>query len=431
MHNPWLIYSFVFFIANCKRSFHVRHNPHLTVIIFIVAFPRIEILTESAKTFIRRIIMRRYHIVLMSVGVLFANLSFANDSLDAEVHHDPGFWTEQRMRDARPIPFPTADFTRAQPILDPELQRAISESKGVESQDAAPPTVKIKPDYKRRLFVPKPESQIEPGSALVPFEAGTSNFPFTSSLVFPMYGGEAWQYSADFRGPYRKVGLLQFSVPGSTATCTAAVIHYNVILTAGHCVHSGNGNVSGYYANFQFIPAFRDGFAPYRVWEAEWINTTPEWFFGGGKAPNPADFAVIVLKEQSGSRVGDVVGKFGWQTNSLAGNHVTMLGYPASLDGGNRMHRVDSQSMQMLGPTNVIFGTDMTQGSSGGPWIQNFGKLSVGQTGGTNPGRNRIVGVTSSGPEASFMAAQSSVLSDSFIALYQWACDKNPRNCNL
>jgi V8-like Glu-specific endopeptidase len=212
--------------------------------------------------------------------------------------------------------------------------------------------------------------------------------------------------------------------------CSAAVIKPRVVLTAGHCVHSGDGTQNGWFTNFLFVPAFRDGVAPYGVWNWSVTATTGEWFSGGGTVPNEADYAVIVVTDSNGYRLGDITGWFGWQTNSLYPNHVTMLGYPCNLDSCQKMHQVDSESFGVQEPNTVVYGADMGGGVSGGPWIQNFGPKSVGQIGGPSPGRNRVVGVTSYGPiDGGYMYLGSSVLDDRFVNLLNLACEKAVGNC--
>jgi hypothetical protein len=45
------------------------------------------------------------------------------------------------------------------------------------------------------------------------------------------------------------------------------------------------------------------------------------------------------------------------------------------------MHQVDSASFRATDEDTVLYGLDMTGGSSGGPWVENFGVQAAGQTG--------------------------------------------------
>ena len=92
--------------------------------------------------------------------------------------------------------------------------------------------------------------------------------------------------------------------------------------------------------------------------------------------------------------------------NATAGA-VTQLGYPVAIDSGYQMERTDSfgKFIQTSGANgkvlkNTQLGSAMTGGSSGGPWIANFGTRPI-ITGSASLGSlsvsNTIIGVTSWG----------------------------------
>jgi hypothetical protein len=107
------------------------------------------------------------------------------------------------------------------------------------------------------------------------------------------------------------------------------------------------------------------------------------WNNTGGALPNNGDFGLIVLQDQSFSggvpvNVKKKVGaSFTAVTNNLASTHVTILGYPCNFDSCNIMQRNDSSDQRAgtiaAGNNAFEYGSDMTGGSSGGPWVQNFG----------------------------------------------------------
>src|SRR4029453_2045217 len=83
---------------------------------------------------------------------------------------------------------------------------------------------------------------------------GTSGARFTSSRLIPA------TTTTDQAYPYPVIGKLFFTIPGAgNYVCSAAVISYRLIATAGHCVASGNGD---YYTNFSFVPALRNRSGP-------------------------------------------------------------------------------------------------------------------------------------------------------------------------
>jgi hypothetical protein len=119
------------------------------------------------------------------------------------------------------------------------------------------------------------------------------------------------------------------------------------------------------------VPAYRDGSAPYGVWTGTTAAVTPAWATGDGAVPHEADYAIIEVDDQIVNedlkRIGDVVGTLGIQTQALAENHATLLGYPYNLDSGEKMHQVTAGSFLPFWNNTVLYGSDMSNGSSGGP----------------------------------------------------------------
>ena len=274
-----------------------------------------------------------------------------------------------------------------------------------------------------------------PASAPVrPSAAGTLGAYFTSTRVFPMFTGEAAAYSADRAFPYRAVGKLFFSANGEPFTCSAAVIQRRVVATAGHCVHSGSPD--GFYEHFLFVPAYRDGVAPFGAWTWRNVLVSPVWATGSGMVPNPADYAMISFRDQRLNpdaplaRLGDVTGWLGWQTGSLYPNHTSKIGYPCNLDDCEKMQNVMSSSLRATETNTVEYGSDAREGSSGGPWVQNFEQVSLGGASGINAVPNVLVGVTSYIYNDEVEKAQgSSVLDGRWIQLWKAICASSG-NCH-
>jgi V8-like Glu-specific endopeptidase len=336
------------------------------------------------------------------------------------------YWTAERYLRAVPI---VPEKWHGMPSLATAEDLAQRGSDPTElNMSAAPPSVVLLPDLNNQLFKHKPASSSAESAATSP-DVGQAKAYFTSSRLIPL--------EADLFYPYRAVGKLFFTVPGAgPSECSGAVIGARLILTAGHCVHNGKSS-TGFYTNFEFVPAFRDGVAPWGRWPAVTVAVTTTWATGQGKVPNAADYAILEVQDLQGTdgnvyRIGDVVGKFGVAIASLKINHVHMLGYPVAFDGGNKMHQVSSASLKYDPKTNTVaYGSDMTPGSSGGPWVQNFGVPAAGQTptGGITA-LNRIVGVMS------FVSASplpkiggSSVPDARLTALLSASCARKPGNC--
>lgn len=214
--------------------------------------------------------------------------------------------------------------------------------------------------------------------------------------------------TSDTSYPYRAVGALFFSasdatgIPSGDYFCSASVVGKRLIMTAGHCVHSGLNGMSGFYSDFLFVPAMRNGTAPFGAWAINGGAVSYNWFSGNGTVPNVADYAVLYVEDLNNVNLAARVGKLGVAYGVVAPNHVTQLGYPCNINSCLRMHRVDSSSHRFGGSNCFEYGSDMRQGVSGGPWVQNFGVLGAGQPLPSFPKRlfrNAVVGVSSYAPE--------------------------------
>ena len=289
------------------------------------------------------------------------------------------------------------------------------------------------PDLEDRLFAEEIEDVERPTVVGVePLEVEPADVgayavdaPFSSSRLIPIEARLAY--------PYRAVGKLFFTVHnGSDKVCSGAVLRPRLVLTAGHCVHSGSAD--GFYENFLFIPAYHEGQAPFQAWNWSWVTTTGSWVSSNGTVPNKADFAIIEVEDRifdnQVMRIGDVVGWLGYRTNALHNNHTKKIGYPGNHDQGQIMHQVDSQDVGSGTQNTWLYGSDMGRGSSGGPWVMNFGMQAVGQSGGHQPWPNRIVGVTSYGFRAASLKVQgSSILDDEFLKILNVVCGRQSGNC--
>lgn len=251
---------------------------------------------------------------------------------------------------------------------------------------------------------------------------GSFGIPYTTTRVQDGNQSAAGTTSANRLSttyPYRTIGKLWFSA----GYCSASLIRRSVIVTAAHCIQRF-GTGSSTYSGFTFRPghygaagATAAQIAPYGTWywirfvrPASWANGTD---IGIGSARDN-DLAVIALgKNGLGQFVGDRVGYmgYGWNnysfvTSSKTGNQhtaaVSTLGYPALMDSGAIMQRTDGPSYTTaLGGAGQLWqGSNLTGGSSGGPWVVNFRSRTAVLSGGAVPGTSSnivVVGVTSWG----------------------------------
>lgn len=328
------------------------------------------------------------------------------------------YWTPERMRHALPMDLPmVSTYTRKKMSID-ELMQKYKGQKTYMRQGALP-TVDIKPDNHQYF---KPLVTEETAS----LDVGVTNEHFSSQQLVPL--------SADLNYPYTTVGKLFFKTPSGDRTCSGVVLGNRVIATAAHCLHNGNGDISGWYSDWLFVPSFRDGTMPYSTWVFNGGVVYLDWYKSGGTIPNAVDYGFLSFADQKINgvtrKLGDVVGKLGVQTLSTIPNHAHLLGYPGNLDGGQKIHQVTAGSAVAVAPNNAEYGSDMSIGTGGGPWIQNFGPAAIGQTGGTNSSRNMLIGITSYGFQDNISLANgSSILDDQFVWLYNYLCNKTTNNC--
>lgn len=367
------------------------------------------------------------HVLAQDSG---APVAIENVELPEVVARDPGgHWTEQALAGAQllPVPKPSVSLRR---LLDAASNETNAESipRSVSVDGANIDEDGVTADLNDQLF---PEGAIRDAQmqddAFQPEDVGTLGAHFSSSRLVPT--------NARLVYPYRATGKLFFQKPnGGNFICSAAVIRPRLILTAGHCVHRGSGGSGGFYRRILFVPAYHNGQVPYQAWNYRWMITTGSWASSNGNVPNRADFAIIEVEDRRfGSqtrKIGEVVGWFGYRTNALNPNHTKKIGFPGNHDNGQIMHQVDSQHIQNGGQNTVLYGSDMRGGSSGGPWIENFGVKAVGQTGGLKPWANRVIGVTSYGYVATGPKVQgSSVLNQEFLDILNIACAHRAGNC--
>lgn len=314
------------------------------------------------------------------------------------------------------------------------------------SHEAQPPQEGITPDLEARLYsedmiVEEPSAPFEErvhGDENESIDFGTSGALYSSSQLVPT--------DARLTYPHSTVGKLFFVDNGRAFVCSASVINRRIVLTAGHCVHRGNGDRTraGFFTDFLFVPAFHQGQAPFGAWDPTWIFVTGSWLEFGSQNPiNRADFGILVIGDQVFSRrvqpIGNVTGFLGFRTFRLASNHTKKLGYPLNFDGGQVMHQVDSQAFRIddRAKQTVLYGGDMRGGSSGGPWVQDFGVNSIGQGDSGNYFRNRVVGVSSYvRRDQEIKVMGSSTLNDEFfntdvsrLGIFQLACNQRAGNC--
>jgi hypothetical protein len=122
---------------------------------------------------------------------------------------------------------------------------------------------------------------------------------------------------------------------------------------------------------------------------------------------------IAIAKNAQGRFIGDIVGgmSYGWnnysfvtspKTGNLHTAAVSTLGYPGLMDSGRIMQRTDgpTYTTTVCNAKQLWQGSNLTGGSSGGPWVVNFSGANASLSGnavvGTAP-TMAVIGVTSWG----------------------------------
>ncbi|WP_424216590.1 trypsin-like serine peptidase (plasmid) [Streptomyces sp. BI20] len=241
--------------------------------------------------------------------------------------HDPGFWTAERMRGATPLDAPAAASTRT-PVAATGRTTTIA------------PTTPAAP-------APGPAGALAP-------------------TAFPQAGG-AWTGGG---AVVKTSGRVFFTMGDRTASCSGDSItsaNGSTVVTAGHCVKYQGA----WHTNWVFVPAYANGQAPYGQWSATKTLATDQW---AASEDMNHDVGLAVVAPLNGRKLAEVVGAQGIRFNGGYNKRMYSFGFPAAApyDGTKLVYCSGNSSKDFLLTKDHGLGCDMTGGSSGGPWFQDF-----------------------------------------------------------
>ncbi|MEU4679095.1 hypothetical protein [Micromonospora sp. NPDC023737] len=162
----------------------------------------------------------------------------------------------------------------------------------------------------------------------------------------------------------------------SGSWCSASAINTpstRVLITAGHCVHGGQGGT--WLTNLVFVPgynAFNADHDPVGRFQAYSLRTFNEWM-NNSNFNRDVGWVTTFSGGDWGATVVDTVGGHGLAYNGGTEFDVSIFGYPSNHDGGNTMWAcwgvaTDSSIWDDRSQIGCNFGP----GSSGGPWIWDY-----------------------------------------------------------
>jgi V8-like Glu-specific endopeptidase len=216
--------------------------------------------------------------------------------------------------------------------------------------------------------------------------AGTTSFQSVESIAgydYPAPFTRFENFDAYTDYPYSTFGVLFFTQRGTDYRCSAAVVGENAVWTAGHCLHDGSGEPAGWSEDVVFVPAYKNGSAPYGSWFYYDLVTMGSWYSG---ADLRFDFGGVIVEPNTlDQSIQEIVGSLGFAYNLNPNQHWFNFGYPSDFPFTGTTMQICAGSFArntaLYGfPFPMGMGCDLTPGSSGGPWIINFS----GSTGNTN-----------------------------------------------
>ncbi|MEV7613204.1 peptidase [Streptomyces sp. NPDC089799] len=278
--------------------------------------------------------------VLLAAGALIAGaLSSATPSAAAAApasstpRQTAGFWTAERMRGATPLDVDPAAAGRA----------AATGSQSPPARAADPVTI-----------APTAPSAVPAASAPA------------SPTAFPQAGG-AWTGGG---AVVRTSGRVFFTFQGRTASCSGDSItsaNGSTVITAGHCVkYQGS-----WHTDWVFVPAYDNGNAPYGQWTATKTFATDQW---AANEDMNNDVGYAVVAPQNGRTLSQAVGAQGLLFNGGYTKRMYSFGFPAAApyDGTKLVYCSGTSGKDFLLTKDHSLSCNMTGGSSGGPWFQDF-----------------------------------------------------------
>ena len=164
-----------------------------------------------------------------------------------------------------------------------------------------------------------------------------------------------------------RVGALFSQSADGDHFCTASVVHSSgkdLLLTAAHCVHGGQGG--SYGSDLVFVPGYRDGDVPQGQWPVTRIVVDQRWI---SSSDPDLDVAFVTVGQVGGKNIEDVLGGNTLGVNQGFGKVVRITGYPSTASTPiSCFNRTTQQSQYQM----KIACQGFPGGTSGSPWLVRF-----------------------------------------------------------
>lgn len=312
------------------------------------------------------------------------------------------YWTEERMANAKPMPTPTVPVSALSLAFPP-----VSE----ESDDEAVPG--YIPGCRPHARNCNPTER-----TLSSQDASFSSSPAYGDMLLPMHGSKPTNPLTGPYGPFQRwreanpitaypkatIGKLFFTLNGQNFVCSASVIGRSTLITAGHCNSDGTNTFA---TNRLFCPSYNGVPNPARdCWTVVTSVVASPWHTAGDPDYDYACLVTATTGRIVANKIGNVTGTLGRAWNFAASQAERTFGYPqaAPFNGGTLQTTASTEwythDFTAGGQISKVIGSDLTGGSSGGPWIVGWtgGLAETADTDGsiaTDPGSNWVNGVNS------------------------------------
>lgn len=159
-------------------------------------------------------------------------------------------------------------------------------------------------------------------------------------------------------------GALFGGTPGALGVhfCSGSVLDTptgDEVLTAGHCVATGDGTPAR--TGMQFVPGYAGGRAPLGVWTVTAAAVDPQWLAHGDPA---VDVAVLTVARADGVPIERLTGGFHLVVDPGPVSAVAAIGYP----DGSDQPLIRTGTTSRFSPTQLeLDAPGLYDGTSGGP----------------------------------------------------------------
>jgi len=211
------------------------------------------------------------------------------------------------------------------------------------------------------------------GASADGFLQGENDVDFGTSDIYTGYRGNFWA-SQQLKFPWKAVGKLLIDGGGYCTAQSITGAPKNILVTAAHCVYDrANGT---FYSGWTFVPAERNGVAPYGQFRWASARVLKAYIKKGTRR---TDVALIRLQNNAqGQPVSFYTGWLGWRVNFPYTASLHSIGYASNISTEwTSMCAAESFSASCEGADVLVKGCNMTFGSSGGAWIEQYRPYEV------------------------------------------------------